>query len=250
MKYRNAREIFPGYLLKQIQRYISGETIYIPVPDGSARRSWGETSGYQQFIRERNAEIKSEFAAGKSIEELAEKYWLSSDTLKRIVYSRKEQNMLSYSAALSSAKAYADAGKIDSWIHLYLNENGRNIPFSDGLKLFDRYYLSPMQMPLNLFKRCAGPEPEMKYQIDKDWFEFKVSELEKAIRNDPDMPPLIVHYVDGGFELNDGNHRHKAYEKLGIKTAWVIVWITEPHEYEEFMQIYGEYAKGCTVIRK
>ena len=30
MNYRNAQDIFPENLLKQIQRYVSGETIYIP----------------------------------------------------------------------------------------------------------------------------------------------------------------------------------------------------------------------------
>ena len=37
--------------------------------------------------------------------------------------------MLKYSATLSAAKAYGEAGKLDAWIHLYLNEEGRNIPF-------------------------------------------------------------------------------------------------------------------------
>ena len=63
MKYRNAQDIFPEDLLKQIQRYVSGETIYIPA--GNGKRSWGETSGYQQFIRERNAAIKADFEAGQ-----------------------------------------------------------------------------------------------------------------------------------------------------------------------------------------
>ncbi len=30
MAYRNAQEIFPEGLLRQIQRYVSGETIYVP----------------------------------------------------------------------------------------------------------------------------------------------------------------------------------------------------------------------------
>lgn len=51
MKYRNAQQIFPENLLKQIQRYVSGETIYIPAK--SEKKAWGESSGYQQFIRER-----------------------------------------------------------------------------------------------------------------------------------------------------------------------------------------------------
>lgn len=248
MKYRNAQDIFPQTLLKQIQRYVSGETIYIPA--GSEKKSWGETSGYQQFIRERNAGIKADFEAGKTIDELMEKYCLSYDSIKRIVYNKKEIAMLKYSATLASAKAYAEAEKLDAWIHLYLNEEGRNIPFSDGLKLYDRYYLSPVEVPIKLFKRCTGPEPEMKYQIDKDWFPKHVAQIEEAIKAGFDMPPMIVHYVNGEFELNDGNHRHKAYENLGIEKAWVIFWITEEEEYQDFMKKYGEYARDCVVIRR
>ena len=248
MGYRNAQEIFPEGLLKQIQRYVSGETIYIPARD--ERKAWGETSGYQQYIRERNEKIRSDYSAGNSFEDLMDKYALSCDSIRRIVYNRRETAMLKYCATLSSAKAYAEAGKLDSWIHLYLNEDGRNIPFSDGLKLTDRYYFSPALFPINMFNRCAGPEPEMKYQIDPDWWEYRVKELEKAIQTDKDMPPFIVHYVDDEFELNDGNHRHKAYENLGIENAWVIIWITEETERDSFTAKYGEYVKDCTVIRR
>ena len=248
MGYRNAQEIFPEGLLKQIQRYVSGETIYVPARE--ERKAWGETSGYQRYIRERNEEIRAGFAGGRTIEDLMDRYALSYDSIKRIVYNRREIAMLKYSATLSSARAYAEAGKLDAWIHLYLNEEGRNIPFSDGLKLFDRYYISPAQFPVSLFRRCAGPEPDMKYRIDKDWWETRVAKLEEAIRSDPDMPPFLVHYVDGEFELNDGNHRHKAYENLGIGNAWAIIWITEQEELDDFMARYGEYVKDCKVIRK
>ena len=179
-----------------------------------------------------------------------DKYALSYDSIKRIVYNRKETAMLKYSATLSAAKAYAEAGKLDAWIHLYLNEEGRNIPFSDGLKLFDRYYISPAQFPISLFKRCTGPEPEMKYRIDKDWWEHRITELEKVASEDDDLPPLIIHYVDGEFELNDGNHRHKAYENMGAEKAWVIIWITEKEELDDFMEKYSGYVKDCRVIRR
>ena len=248
MGYRNAQDIFPEGLLKQIQRYVSGETIYIPARD--ERKSWGETSGYQRYIRERNQEIRAGFARGLSMEDLMEKYALSYDSIKRIVYSRKETAMLKYSRTLSSAKAYAEAGKLDAWIHLYLNSDGHNIPFSDGLKKFDRYYISPALFPVRLFKRCTGPEPEMKYRIDRDWWNIRLAETEKSVQSDPDMPPLIVHYADGEFELNDGNHRHKAYENLGIENAWVIIWITEKAELDEFMEKYGEYVKNCKIIQR
>ena len=248
MSYRNAKDIFPEQLLKQIQKYVSGETIYIPA--GSVKKAWGEASGSQRFIRERNMEMRAAFSCGASMEELMDQYALSYDSVKRIVYSRKETPMLKYSATLSSAKAYAEADKLDAWIHLYLNEDGRNIPFSDGLKLFDRYYFSPVLMPRTLFRRCAGPEADMKYRTHPERFARKVAELEKAIGQDTDMPPLIVHYVQGGFELNDGNHRHKAYENLGVENVWVIIWITEEDEYQDYLTRYGEYAKDCTVIRR
>ena len=98
--------------------------------------------------------------------------------------------------------------------------------------------------------RCSGPEPEMKYRIGKDWWDHRIRELEKAIPENDDLPPLIVHYVDGEFELNDGNHRHKAYENLGIEKAWVIIWITEKEELDDFMEKYGDYVKDCRVIRR
>ena len=248
MKYRNAKDIFPEHLLKQIQKYVSGETIYIPA--GVEKKDWGETSGYQQFIRERNAAIREAFQNGTTIDALMEQYSLSYDTIKRIVYSKKEVPMLKYSATLESAIAYGKAEKMDAWIHLYLNEEGKNIPFSDGLKLCDRYFFSPAQFPISLFKRCAGPEEDMKYRIDKGWWEHKIEDLTKVIREGTEMPPIIVHYVNGEFELNDGNHRHKVYEDLGIEKAWVIIWITEEQELKDFMCKYGEYVKDCTVIRR
>lgn len=158
--------------------------------------------------------------------------------------------MLKYSATLDSALEYGREEKMDAWVHLYLNEEGRNIPFSDGLKLFDRYFISPAQFPISLFHRCAGPEEDMKYRIDKGWWEHKITELTKAVKAGTEMPPMIIHYVDGEFELNDGNHRHKVYEDLGIETAWVILWITEEAELTDFMSKYGEYVKDCTIIRR
>ena len=47
MAYRNAQEVFPEGLLRQIQRYVSGETIYVPARQ--EKKAWGETSGYQQY---------------------------------------------------------------------------------------------------------------------------------------------------------------------------------------------------------
>lgn len=239
MKYENGEDIFPEQLLKQIQKYVSGKLVYIP--SGDKRREWGETSGYKQYLHERNRSIKNKFDDGISIEQLSNEYYLSCDTIKKIVYSKKEVFIMEYKCTLSSAQNCAKNGKLEEWVHTYLLSDGHNKEFSDGLKLFDRYFLGPMKMPLSLFSRCCGPEANMKYRVNADWFEKHVAKLESIIQNEKDMPPLIVHFVDGQFELNDGNHRFEAYSRLGVKDYYVIVWITEKHEYDLFLSKYSEY---------
>ena len=96
-------------------------------------------------------------------------------------------------------------------------------------------------MPLSLFSRCCGPEENIKYQVNVEWFEKRVQSLKKTLQANNDMPPLIVHFVDHGFELCDGNHRFEALTQLGVKEYPVIVWITEKDEYEEFVERYGIY---------
>ena len=67
MNYRNAQDIFPENLLKQIQRYVSGETIYIPAKND--KKAWGESSGYRAYLAKRNQSMKKDFADGLTIEQ-------------------------------------------------------------------------------------------------------------------------------------------------------------------------------------
>ena len=239
MKYENGKDIFPERLLRQIQKYVSGKPVYIPA--SAKKRAWGETSGYKQYLFERNRDIKARFNAGIGMEQIAGEYHLSCESIKKIVYSKKEDIILEYACTLSSAQSYAKNGKLEQWIHTYLLSGGHNKDFSDGLKLFDRFFLGPIKMPLSLFSRCCGPEKNMKWRIDAEWFDKHVSKLMGVIEKERDMPPLIVHFVDGGFELNDGNHRLEAYSRLGIKEYYVFVWITEKDEYDLFMSEHSQY---------
>lgn len=217
--------------------------VYIPA--SNKKRAWGETSGYKKYLVERNREIKAKFTLGIEIEQLADDYYLSCESIKKIVYSKKEEFVVEYRCSLSSAKQYAKEGKLEEWVHTYLLSDGHNKEFSDGLKLYDRYFLGPIKMPLSLFSRCCGPEENMKWRIQEEWFEQHVSELEEVIKTVEDMPPLIVHFLNNGeFELNDGNHRFEAYSRLGIKEYYVIVWITEESEYDLFIKQYAQYLEG------
>lgn len=148
---------------------------------------------------------------------------------------------MEYNSTLSSAQDYAKNGKIEDWVHSYLLSDVNNIELSDGLKLLERFFLGPIKMPLSLFSRCCGPEENMKWKVNAEWFEKHVARLENVIKIENDLPPLIAHYIDEGFELNDGNHRLEAYSRLGIKEIYVIIWITEKHEYELFLSKHSEY---------
>lgn len=84
MKYKNAAEILPERLLKELQTYLDGELLY--VPKASAKKAWGAESGTRTFYRERNQEIKRLYAEGVSIEALAKRYRLADSTIKKIIY--------------------------------------------------------------------------------------------------------------------------------------------------------------------
>jgi hypothetical protein len=47
MKYRKASDILPDELLREVQKYIEGEALYIP--KGNARKKWGRLRGEEHF---------------------------------------------------------------------------------------------------------------------------------------------------------------------------------------------------------
>ena len=89
MKYINATKVLPEKLLLEIQKYVQGETLYIPKQETNYQK-WGTTSGGRRLLDRRNAAIKESFISGISIQQLAEEYYLSIETIKKIVYSHKK----------------------------------------------------------------------------------------------------------------------------------------------------------------
>ncbi|MGE7020917.1 CD3324 family protein [Solibacillus cecembensis] len=90
MKYINAQKVLPEKLISEIQKYIQGETLYIPKPETNYQK-WGTSSGSRQRLDHRNAAIRDAFTKGIPIEKLAQEYYLSVETIKKIVYSHKNK---------------------------------------------------------------------------------------------------------------------------------------------------------------
>jgi Mor family transcriptional regulator len=84
MKYLKANAVLPEELLMEIQKYVQGETIYIP-KIGTTRK-WGAKSGSRRFFESRNTSIRTGFKQGRTIQELSDEYFLSMETIKKIVY--------------------------------------------------------------------------------------------------------------------------------------------------------------------
>lgn len=89
MKYINATKVLPEKLIMEIQKYIQGETLYIPKPE-TAHHKWGALSGGRRMLDCRNAAIRNSFISGSSIQQLAKEYYLSTETIKKIIYSHKK----------------------------------------------------------------------------------------------------------------------------------------------------------------
>jgi DNA-binding NarL/FixJ family response regulator len=88
MKYVKAQDVFPQALLDEIQKYVQGDLVYIPKPPGSHKK-WGADTDTKAATAQRNEEILRAFAAGFPVSELAEAYYLSEETIKKIVYRKK-----------------------------------------------------------------------------------------------------------------------------------------------------------------
>lgn len=85
MQYKNAKEVLPPSLLKEMQKYIQGELVYIPKAKNK-RAGWGEVNGSRQLIKKRNETIYELYKEGKSLEDLETMYNLSVDSIRKIVY--------------------------------------------------------------------------------------------------------------------------------------------------------------------
>lgn len=89
MHYKNANEVIPQHLLTEIQKYVQGETIYIPKPT-QTRKKWGSKTGSRASIDKRNLQIRQSFSNGEKIDQLADTYFLSVETIKKIVYRKRK----------------------------------------------------------------------------------------------------------------------------------------------------------------
>lgn len=160
MKYENARDILPASLLEEVQKYAEGKAIYIPKREKA--KGWGEASGYRNKLNKRNAVICSRYAGGTGILELAEEFFLSPESIKKIVYGRRTR-LPGYAPSLDSAAQYSDAGIGEEWVRIHLARAGREIPDESA------FFLSELvRIPLRLIEDREDPSAEAETSASAD----------------------------------------------------------------------------------
>lgn len=240
MTYLNAADILPPDLLSEIQKYAGGTLLYVP-KDELAGKNRGEVSGQKSYYKKRNRMMVNKFRYGITVPQLAKEYSLSTDTVKKIVYSRKASEELVFSPDINSAKEYNDNQLLEEWIHTYLLFERKNRAFFEGLSKEPRYFAGPMAMPLSMFHRSSGPEEHMKWQVHPEVFEERVENWREKIRENSILPPVIVGYTAGEFEINCNSPLFEALLREKVTYYPVIMWCTAETDYAEFMEKYSPY---------
>ena len=210
MQYENAKDILPESLLKEVQKYAEGKAIYIP--KRTKRECWGEASGYREKLNKRNSAILSRYSAGASIMEIAEEFYLSPETIKKIVYGKKVI-LPEFSPSVHSAGQYSNAGMSEEWVRIYLESMGRDLPDSD------KYFLSELvRIPLRLID-----EENTDISDDNNFSEV----------------PLIILFEDRSFHVMC-QKEYLSMLRMAKKNAHYAFIFARKEEYDYYLKNFGK----------
>lgn len=215
MKYENAKDILPASLLEEVQKYAEGKVIYIP--KCTKTRGWGEASGYREKLNKRNSLICNRYSAGRSILEIAEEFYLSPETVKKIVYGNKV-NLPEFSASITSADHYAKSGLGEEWVRTYLTTLGKDMPDST------EYFMSELaRIPLRLISDSIKSDENM--EINERGFH--------------DVP-LLVKYENNKFSVDYQQEYLRFLLNAKMNSHYAFVFARN-EEYNHFQNNYGKH---------
>ena len=84
MRYQRAEDVLPAELLALVQEYTDGVYLYIP-RRADRRKHWGNSTRYQEELRQRNESIRFLHREGLNAEQLAVRFHLSVKTIQRVL---------------------------------------------------------------------------------------------------------------------------------------------------------------------
>ncbi len=144
-----------------------------------------------------------------------------------------------YSTDAARSAARRDA--LGDWVADFLRSPGSdNAPLADQLTEKYRWWVGPVQVPLDQLHRLAGPPgaPVLRAVDDDEWGD-EVDDLSRRIQAGDDAPPVIVSYRGDRLVLEDGNHRVEALRRAGADQAWVVIGFEETEDRDRFLPQSG-----------
>ncbi len=138
---------------------------------------------------------------------------------------------------LTKAKEFAEAGKIDRWLQLFLRGDGKNIALADGLLLEERFYIGIKEIPIEILSAIKSGAPEYLKDADSIKYFFHIVDKMKEDFEHWDVPPLIVEYVYGGFRVSDGRHRLEMYRQINAEYIPTVLWTTGEKNYKKLLEV-------------
>ncbi len=211
MKYENAKDVLPKELLELVQKYASGKVLYVPRKEG--QKGWGEASGNRSRLEKRNAVIRQMYSAGKTVFELAEEFFLSPETIKKIVYGKK-LTLPTYSPSVYSAVQYADAGMVEEWLRNFMEQNHMEKP-----DFTECFVTGVVKITLRLIRRSVCERPQL----------------------DPGAGgPLVVWYDGKEFTVPYQEAQVKQL-KEEMRNSYEAFILTENEYYTFFWNNYGKH---------
>ncbi|GMK37676.1 hypothetical protein PCCS19_07300 [Paenibacillus sp. CCS19] len=223
MRYENAIDVLPEELLREVQKYAAGKLLY--VPSGEDKRSWGEASGYRDQLLKRNRMIRNKYAHGITVSELADEYFLSMDSIKKIIYSKKAASHLTYAPTVASAVQYANAGLFEEWIQYYLMFTHRAVSDVDDFLKGEPLFFGVVKFPLRLIQPI-GMETGVGAAVGQD---------------DPNntQPPLLVQYEEGKFSCTVQQELLASLKLRRVNAYPSIIVLRGNADYSRFNKHYG-----------
>jgi hypothetical protein len=146
--------------------------------------------------------------------------------------------------SVDTARAAAERDQLGAWVTDFLASPGSdNAELAAGLSGSPRWWLGPVELPLDQLNRLAGPpgSPVLEVVEEDEWRD-DVDDLARKIEEGHKTPPVVVSYRDGELVVEDGNHRLEALRRAGRNDAWAVVGFEDEGELERFVSRSGRVA--------
>jgi hypothetical protein len=138
---------------------------------------------------------------------------------------------------VETARRASERDELAEWVAEFLASPGSdNAELGELLAERWRWWLGPVQLPIDRLHRLAGPpDAPVLCPVDDDDWRDDVEEMEdKIVEEGWEPPPVIVTVQDGQLVLEDGNHRVESLRRADEAMAWSIVGFDDPDERQRF----------------